>query len=114
MSQDFWIGLCIGLAAGWGIEWLIDWKYWRARHALIVNQLEETKENLRIIKGLGKKLEKRLNQAGIYSFSALAALTQDELEHIVGDAKERLVGKDLIQQAKKIREKKHRKRQGEE
>ena len=101
MTKEFWIGLLAGLLIGWLIEWIIDRIYWRKRYRIVVEQLEGTKDDLRQIKGVRKILESRLNQAGIYSFSALAALSQEELERIVGDAKNLADEHDLIKQARK-------------
>jgi len=110
MTIHFWIGLLIGIIIGWGVEWLIDFYYWRKRYQDIEEQLLDTKDTLRDIKGVGKVLEKRLNEADIYSFSAMAALTPEELERIAGDAKNLADESDLIKQAGKLAKKKEKKK----
>jgi len=60
-------------------------------------------DDLKVIKGIGPAIEKKLNNAEIYTFDALARLTVAELENILGNTK-RLVQNeaDLIAQAKKL------------
>ncbi len=61
------------------------------------------KDDLKVIKGIGPAIEKKLNDAGIQTFEALAQLTAEELEAILGSTK-RLV-KDpgsLIAQAETL------------
>jgi len=110
MTVTFWIGLLIGLIIGWVAEWFIDRYYWRKRFEGIEYQLQDTKDRLRDIKGIGKVLEKRLNDAGIYSFSALAALTPEELAHIAGNADYSADESELIRQAGKFAKKKKKKK----
>ncbi len=43
------------------------------------------KDNLKAIRGVGPVIEKRLNQAGIYTFEEMAQLTTDELNDILGE-----------------------------
>ena len=43
------------------------------------------RDNLKAIRGVGPVIEKRLNQAGIYTFGEMAQLTTDELTDILGD-----------------------------
>jgi predicted flap endonuclease-1-like 5' DNA nuclease len=66
-------------------------------------QTETRKDNLKVIKGIGPAIEKKLNNAGIHTFDALAQLTVGELENILGNTK-RLVQDEgnLIAQAKKL------------
>ena len=61
------------------------------------------KDDLKLIKGIGPAIEKKLNNAGIHTFDALARLTVAELENILGNTK-RLVQNeaDLIEQAKDL------------
>ena len=61
------------------------------------------KDDLKVIKGIGPAIEKKLNQSGIQTFDALAGLTVKELENILGNTK-RLVQDEgsLIAQAKKL------------
>ena len=58
------------------------------------------KDNLKVIKGIGPAIEKKLNNAGIHTFDALARLSVEELESILGNTK-RLVQNeaDIIAQA---------------
>jgi predicted flap endonuclease-1-like 5' DNA nuclease len=61
------------------------------------------KDDLKVIKGIGPAIEKKLNNAGIQSFAALAGLTRKELENILGSQVNRLQDEnDLIAQAKKL------------
>ena len=60
------------------------------------------KDDLKVIKGIGPALEKKLNSAGIHTFQALAALTTEELENILGNASRLAQEGSLISQAKKL------------
>ena len=61
------------------------------------------KDNLKVIKGVGPAIEKKLNNAGVYTFAALAALTKKDLENILGSQVKRLQDEnDLLAQAKKL------------
>lgn len=61
------------------------------------------KDNLKVIKGIGPAIEKKLNNAGIYTFAALAALTKKDLENILGNQVKRLQDEnDLLAQARKL------------
>ena len=106
MSREFWIGLVVGLIIGWLIEWLIDWFCWRKKNKKITDQLEAIKDDLKVIKGVGKIIEKRLNDAGIFTFKRLSELTQPEIEKIIGKAQNLSDEKDIIKQAKKMAKKK--------
>jgi large subunit ribosomal protein L21 len=57
------------------------------------------KDNLKVIKGIGPAIEKKLNNAGIYTFDALARLSVEELENILGNAKRLAQEGNLIEQA---------------
>jgi predicted flap endonuclease-1-like 5' DNA nuclease len=65
-------------------------------------QTASEKDDLKIIKGIGPAIEKRLNQAGIQTFAALAALSKEQLEGILGNARRLVHEGNLIQQAKKL------------
>jgi predicted flap endonuclease-1-like 5' DNA nuclease len=69
-------------------------------------QTASEKDDLKIIKGIGPAIEKKLNHAGILTYAALAQLSIEELENILGSTK-RLVPseKNLIAQAKKLAKK---------
>jgi predicted flap endonuclease-1-like 5' DNA nuclease len=61
------------------------------------------KDDLKVIKGIGPAIEKKLNNAGIQTYAALAGLTRQELENILGSQVKRLQDEnDLIAQAKKL------------
>lgn len=62
------------------------------------------KDNLKAIRGVGPVIEKRLNQAGIYTFEEMAQLTTDELTEILGDLIRKFFpGEDkMIAQAKEF------------
>ena len=106
MSREFWIGLLAGLIIGWLIEWVIDWCYWRRKYKTITEQLKDKKDNLKDIKGIGKIIEKRLNDAGVFTFKRLSELTQPEVEKIIGRAQNLSDEVDFIKQAKKMTKKK--------
>lgn len=58
-------------------------------------------DDLKAIKGIGPAIEKKLNNAGIRTFDALARLTVEELENILGSTRRLVKEKDLIAQARK-------------
>jgi large subunit ribosomal protein L21 len=61
------------------------------------------KDDLRVIKGVGPAIERKLNAAGIRTFAALSRLSGKELENILGSQVKRLQDEnDLIAQAKKL------------
>jgi len=106
MSKEFWIGLTAGLIVGWLVEWLIDWCYWRKRYKNVVGQLKDKKDDLKDIKGIGGIIEKRLNNAGIFTFKRLSELTQLEIEKIIGKAQNLSDEKAFVKQARKMVKKK--------
>jgi predicted flap endonuclease-1-like 5' DNA nuclease len=63
---------------------------------------QKAKDNLKAISGIGPAIEKKLNNAGILTFEALAGLSVEELEHILGNARRLAQEDDLIKQAKKL------------
>jgi len=63
------------------------------------------KDNLKVIKGIGPAIEKKLNGAGIQTFAALAQLSVGELENILGNAKRLAQEGNLIAQAKRLAKK---------
>ena len=66
-------------------------------------QVAPEKDDLKKIRGIGPAIEKRLNQAGIQTFAALAQLNKKDLEAILGSQVNRLQDEnDLIAQAKKL------------
>ena len=61
---------------------------------------EGDRDDLKIIKGIGPAIERKLNNAGIYTFAALAQLSPKQLEEILGGQVRRLQDEnDLISQA---------------
>jgi predicted flap endonuclease-1-like 5' DNA nuclease len=61
------------------------------------------KDDLKVIRGIGPAIERKLNSAGIQTYAALAALTKQELENILGGQVKRLQDEnDLIAQAKRL------------
>ena len=123
--------LLLGVLAGWLIEWIIDWFYWRRRNRTWQNEnaalraqisqlgekLSESKgpkespvirDDFTLISGIGPVISKTLQDAGITTFRALAAISPDQLRLILGDLVERLADEDdLLRQAKHFaREKK--------
>ena len=108
MSREFWIGLVAGLIIGWLIEWIIDWCCWRKKYQKIADQLKDKKDDFKDIKGVGKIIEKRLNDAGIFTFKRLSELTQPEIEKIIGKAQNLSDEKAIVKQAKKMAKKKRK------
>lgn len=65
------------------------------------------KDDLKIIKGIGPAIERKLNSAGITTFAALAKLSKRDLETMLGNQINRLQDEnDLIAQAKRLAKKK--------
>lgn len=61
------------------------------------------KDDLKVIKGIGPAIERKLNSAGIQTFAALSRLSARDLEAILGSQVKRLQDEnDLIAQAKKL------------
>jgi predicted flap endonuclease-1-like 5' DNA nuclease len=66
-------------------------------------QTASEKDDLKMIKGIGPAIEKKLNNAGIHTYAALAALSREDLEKILGNQINRLQDeKELIAQAKRL------------
>lgn len=115
----------LGLLIGWLIEWLIDYFYWRRRYGekdtrSSANTTQVTKtsathevdskptvkaapDNLKVIKGIGPVIERKLNEAGITTFEQLGSLTSADLRRILGKAIERLANEEsLLEQARHL------------
>lgn len=113
----------LGLLIGWLIEWLIDYFYWRRRYpkkegehipdaaaAGEVSPVRDRKpdrtaevapDDLKLIKGVGTVIERKLNDAGIYTFEQLGNLTPAGLRRILGNTIERLADEEsLLRQAR--------------
>ncbi len=60
-------------------------------------------DDLKLIKGIGPQMEKKLNNAGVYTFQHMSRLTTTELQNILGLSKRVTQNADnLITQAKKF------------
>jgi predicted flap endonuclease-1-like 5' DNA nuclease len=115
--------LVLGLLIGWLIEWLIDYFYWRRRFGedgsssrmekarvrrKAVAQEDESPppahvalDDLKVIKGVGPVIERKLNEAGIYTFEQLGNLSASGLRRILGNTIERLSDEEsLLRQAR--------------
>lgn len=60
------------------------------------------KDDLKVIQGIGPAIEKKLDNAGIHTFAALAQLTVEELENILGNTRRLVKEGNLIAQAEKL------------
>ena len=61
------------------------------------------KDDLKVIKGIGPAIERKLNNAGIYTYAALAQMSPKQLEEILGGQVRRLQDEnDLIMQAVRL------------
>jgi predicted flap endonuclease-1-like 5' DNA nuclease len=64
---------------------------------------EVPSDDLKQIKGVGPKIEAKLNDAGVFTYAALAALTHAQLEVIVGEDINRFADEDdLLKQAAEL------------
>jgi predicted flap endonuclease-1-like 5' DNA nuclease len=64
-------------------------------------------DDLVVIKGIGLVINHKLNQAGIYTYEQLAAITPERLREIVGDVIQRLADEEsIITQARDLAAKK--------
>lgn len=116
------IALVLGILIGWLIEWVIDWFYWRRprqesadKSAAIPVPTQKIRyksspadaDDLKVIKGIGPVIAKRLNQAGIYKYEQLAELTLDEFEEALGDLLQRFINeRAILRQARELADKK--------
>ena len=117
----------LGLLIGWLIEWVIDYFYWPRRYperevvyapqtisesrSAPVSDVEPrpavkvnvAPDDLKVIKGIGTVIERKLNEAGIFTFEQLGNLTPADLRRILGAAIERLANEEaLLQQARDL------------
>jgi predicted flap endonuclease-1-like 5' DNA nuclease len=61
------------------------------------------RDDLKMIKGIGPKMEKKLNDAGIYTFDQMSRLTATDLQNVLGISKRVVQSSDnLLSQAKKF------------
>jgi predicted flap endonuclease-1-like 5' DNA nuclease len=70
--------------------------------------IENKKDDLKAIRGIGPAIEKKLNNAGILTFADLSRLSVSELENILGNARRLAQESDLISQAKKLAKQNHK------
>jgi len=64
---------------------------------------QSEKDDLKVIRGIGPAIERKLNDAGIRTFAALSQLSASDLENILGSQVKRLQDEnDLIKQAKRL------------
>jgi predicted flap endonuclease-1-like 5' DNA nuclease len=107
----------LGLLIGWLIEWVIDYFYWRRRYPEkeaagrmrpIENMgsrsaVKAAPDDLKIIKGIGPVIERKLNDAGIFTYDQLGSLSTAGLRRILGNSIERLADEEsLLQQARDL------------
>lgn len=59
------------------------------------------KDDLKLLKGVGPTIERRLNEAGIYTFAGLAQRTPAEVEQILGSLR-RVSGREMIAEARRL------------
>lgn len=120
-----WFTFILGLLIGWLIEWVIDYFYWRRRsaqneaayppdqksrsssaRAAEVEPHAAVKvipDDLKTIKGIGPVIERKLNEAGIYTFEELGNLSAAGLRRILGNTIERLADEEtLLRQARDL------------
>jgi predicted flap endonuclease-1-like 5' DNA nuclease len=64
-------------------------------------QTATQKDDLKLLKGVGPTLEKRLNDTGIYTFADIAQLATEELQETLGNSR-RVSASDLIAEAKRF------------
>lgn len=108
----FWLGLIAGAIIGWVVEWIIDWRFWRKdltvtsdeeirlRKELEVARLEinslqnrlqeqsttaslKEKDQLQNIDGVGPVYARKLNDAGIYTYTQVANTPIEQLAEII-------------------------------
>jgi len=111
----------LGLLIGWLIEWLIDYFYWRRRYGEdkapsrnvrrtistteveSPSQVRVVPDDLKVIKGIGPVIERKLNDAGIYTFEQLGNLTASGLRRVLGNTIDRLSDEEaLLRQARDL------------
>ena len=64
-------------------------------------ETDTRKDDLKSLEGVGPAVEKRLNNAGIYTFADVVQLTPQELQEMLGNTR-RVSASNLIAEAKKL------------
>jgi predicted flap endonuclease-1-like 5' DNA nuclease len=68
------------------------------------------KDDLKLIKGIGPQMEKKLNNAGVMTFEQMSRLTSTDLQNILGISKRVVQSADnLLTQARQLAQKKTKK-----
>ncbi len=63
------------------------------------------RDDLKLLKGVGPQIEKKLNTAGVYTFDQMSRLTTEQMQMILGGSKRNAQNtENLISQAKKFAE----------
>jgi predicted flap endonuclease-1-like 5' DNA nuclease len=63
------------------------------------------RDDLKMIKGVGPQIEKKLNAAGVYTFDQMSRLTTEQMQAILGGTRRNTQNTDnLINQARKFAE----------
>jgi large subunit ribosomal protein L21 len=128
-TMNLFFAFVLGVLVGWLVEWLIDFFYWRRRHSekeakirsqnIILSDraaapvvqspkpvapaAPSPQDNLQIIKGIGPVIERKLNEAGVFTFAELGRLTAEDLRNILGKTIQRLADEDdLLRQARDL------------
>ncbi len=71
----------------WILWFILGWLLKRCKHSETMVVEKPTKvDNLKVVEGIGPKIEKLLNKAGIYSFKDLAKSHHKDLKMILEDA----------------------------
>lgn len=72
-----------------------------------VGSAADEQDDLQLIKGIGPQLEKKLNNAGVFTFKQMSRLTTTDLQNILGLSKRVTQNADnLISQARKFTQEK--------
>jgi predicted flap endonuclease-1-like 5' DNA nuclease len=79
------------------------------RQARLASGMIHKADDLEVIVGIGPVIARMLNQAGIFTFAELAALSVEDLREIVGKQIQRLADEsEILSQARQLAEKQNR------
>ena len=73
--------------------------------ATVTNSDDSDRDDLKLIKGVGPKIEGMLNDLGIYKFSQIAAWSKSDIEEVsskLGSFKDRITRDDWVKKARKL------------